>query len=124
MNTPKWVGRSRTGKLKSEARKAASFRGHTMQPFEQLAEGNEVSHCFVCDAEVQVLTNPAPNQIAIGGRAVAVDCENTLENALAILSSWAIRGHRQGNPYCKLEVEQALRVLAKIRGRADWMDAA
>ena len=33
------------------------------------------------------------------------------------------RGAREGNPYCKAEVRQALKVLASIQGKKDYLDA-
>ena len=33
------------------------------------------------------------------------------------------RGAREGNPYCKAEVRQALKVLAAIQGKKDYLDA-
>ena len=33
------------------------------------------SHCLNCSAEVQVIPKPMPNEIAIGGTAVAINCE-------------------------------------------------
>ena len=46
--------------------------------------------------------------------------------ALQNLLEWAKgnRGAREGNPYCKPEVRQALKVLASIQGKKDYLDAA
>ena len=33
------------------------------------------------------------------------------------------RGAREGNPYCNAEVRQALKVLAAIQGKKDYLDA-
>ena len=33
-----------------------------------------VTHCLNCDAEVEVIPNPKANEIAIGGKAVAINC--------------------------------------------------
>lgn len=37
---------------------------------------------------------------------------------------WATRGNKAGNPYCKAEIEQALRTLAQERGLSPdcWLD--
>lgn len=45
--------------------------------------------------------------------------------ALQNLLEWAKgnRGAREGNPYCKPEVRQALKVLASIQGKKDYLDA-
>ena len=61
-------------RLKIEARKAAVFQGHRLARFNHYTPGNAVSTCQDCPAEVQVLSQPAPNQIDIGGEAVALGC--------------------------------------------------
>jgi hypothetical protein len=61
-------------RLQAQARMSAENRGHTLAPFSLLAPGNAVSKCTVCNREVQVLTKPAPNQIDVGGEAVALRC--------------------------------------------------
>ena len=45
--------------------------------------------------------------------------------ALQNLLEWAKgnREAREGNPYCKPEVRQALKVLASIQGKKDYLDA-
>jgi len=45
--------------------------------------------------------------------------------ALQNLLEWAKgnRGAREGNPYCKPEVRQALKVLASIQDKKDYIDA-
>jgi hypothetical protein len=37
---------------------------------------------------------------------------------------WATRGNKVGNPYCKPEIENALRLLAQERGLSpdSWLD--
>lgn len=61
--------------LKQEARNTATWRGHTMSHYVTLQRGRQaVSHCLKCGAQVVVNTHPAPNDIDIGGRAVAVGC--------------------------------------------------
>jgi hypothetical protein len=51
-------------------------RGHRMTPFARLYEQKHISEsvCEKCEAYAQVNTKPAPNQIAIGGTAVALKC--------------------------------------------------
>ena len=46
-------------------------------------------------------------------------------DALQNLLEWAKgnRGVKEGNPYCKPEVRQALKVLASIQGKKDYLDA-
>lgn len=62
--------------LKNEAMESCEFRGHTMGAWHDYDETNSVSKCEKCGKEVQVLTNPAPNEIDIGGEAVALGCED------------------------------------------------
>ena len=57
--------------LQQQAMTSAIWRGHAMGSWEP---GN-ISTCKRCGAWVQVLVNPAPSQIDIGGPAVAVQCE-------------------------------------------------
>jgi hypothetical protein len=63
--------------LKWRATRAASQRGHVrMGPWESSAnrQGHGLSTCAICGAWVQVLLNPLPNEIDLGGPAVAQDC--------------------------------------------------
>ncbi len=46
-----------------------------------------------------------------------------LLDALTTLTRWAVGGNRDGNPYCKAEIKQALTVLAREQGIADKYDA-
>jgi len=61
-------------RLKKETLEACGFRGHEMERFTKLEKGNFISSCFVCKKEVQVLLKPLPNEIEIGGEAVASHC--------------------------------------------------
>lgn len=61
--------------LKGQALAACKRRGHTMQPWITYDETNAVTSCFGCGMEVQVLTNPAPNEVDIGGEALALNCQ-------------------------------------------------
>ena len=61
--------------LTAAATVASMDRGHDMvwqHPPVSATINN--AECKVCGAWVQVNTNPAPNQIDIGGPSVAVDC--------------------------------------------------
>ena len=61
--------------LKEEARSAAEWRGHILYDFVTFKDGNRArSACWLCGAEVDVITDPAPNEIDIGGTAVALNC--------------------------------------------------
>lgn len=63
-------------KLKKEAMSAAKFRGHKMGPWEQEGPNQASSTCSVCGKGVTVNAAPAPNEIDIGGEAVAVGCKD------------------------------------------------
>ena len=74
------------------------------------------------------------NQVAvIGGKslqtmnanATLIAAAPAMYEALQNLLEWAKgnRGAREGNPYCKPEVRQALKVLASIQGKKDYLDA-
>lgn len=59
--------------LRSEAARATNRRNHHMRW--QMFEAQAIGTCAKCGAGVNVLLIPAPNQIAIGGEAVAVNCK-------------------------------------------------
>lgn len=69
-------------RLKADARRSTDMRGHTLTRFSTFMTIDSpvyacraaTAHCSVCGAYVQVITNPRPNQIDIGGSAVAVNC--------------------------------------------------
>lgn len=60
--------------LQIKAWKACERRGHNMTAFISYDDTNAVSSCYDCHMEVQCLTDPMPNQIDIGGEAVALNC--------------------------------------------------
>ena len=64
-------------RLQEQASKAANWRGHTPAwgPVDS-GQSRELrtGACIRCPAWVQINTCPAPNQIDIGGPAVALDC--------------------------------------------------
>ena len=61
-------------RLKRKALESTAFRGHQMAKWLRWTPFNYVACCVNCPAEVQVLSDPAPNQIDIGGEAVALNC--------------------------------------------------
>lgn len=67
----------RVERLKSEARQAASQRGHVLKPFLRGEYNTEVfvSVCRHCEMGAVVDPDPAPNGIDISGRAVAMNCK-------------------------------------------------
>ena len=62
--------------LKKEAREAYDFRGHKKADWENQDYHTAILECPVCGKYVQVNSKPMPNQINIGGDAVALDCND------------------------------------------------
>ncbi len=64
-------------RLKKEALEGCTWRGHKMGRFEKSDywPGVATSTCKICGRSVTVNTRPQPNEIDIGGDAVAVNCE-------------------------------------------------
>lgn len=61
--------------LMTSARKSAKFRGHNMKPFRRHPHREAWScSCRDCGMEMTVKAKPAPNEIDIGGEAVALNC--------------------------------------------------
>lgn len=65
--------------LKKNARKSAEWRGHKLGRFSIQHYGRAYARCENCNASVCVNTRPMPNQIDIGGDAVAVNCPNVMD---------------------------------------------
>ncbi len=65
------------GLLQQTAMKVCEERGHDMTPFTSYSETNAVASCWTCHMEVRVITNPKPNEIEIGGEAVAIECDRS-----------------------------------------------
>lgn len=64
-------------RLKREAHDAATWRGHTMTRFQSLSRVYWHAHCSQCGKYVQVTLHPRPNEIDIGGEAVALNCKGS-----------------------------------------------
>jgi len=45
-----------------------------MTPFTSFSDSRALASCWSCHMEVLVNSNPMPNEIDIGGEAVALDC--------------------------------------------------
>lgn len=65
--------------LTIEAAESATARGHDLTPFSRVTAwgyrpGATRSTCRACGREVTVNPHPMPNQVAIGGEAVALNC--------------------------------------------------
>ena len=63
-------------RLRCEALESCKFRGHTMSRFTTYNRTLQGSRCLICDRQVTINSRPAPNEIDIGGEAVALDCED------------------------------------------------
>lgn len=61
------------GYPKRIAEKAARFRGHNMGPWQAVA-GMHTATCQDCGLVADIVPHPAPNEIEIGGRALAISC--------------------------------------------------
>jgi hypothetical protein len=61
-------------KLQKEAKASAQSRNHNLAEFTQLGPHLAVAECVHCGMEVATNTHPQPNEIDIGGEAVALDC--------------------------------------------------
>ena len=62
--------------LKHEAEIACELKGHSLSKWH--GDNSQATNiCQKCQAEVQVLTNPMPNEIDVGGEAVAINCTGT-----------------------------------------------
>lgn len=64
-------------RLKREARAAATARGHTLARFNYWHGGRYYAYCSQCGEEALVRERPAPNEIEIGGEAVALNCKGS-----------------------------------------------
>lgn len=65
--------------LRREAIDSSIFRGHELTRFKWATPTRGWADCKNCAAWVTVIVNPAPNEIDIGGPAVAVNCPITDE---------------------------------------------
>ena len=61
-------------KLKISATTTAKFRGHKMSRWKLLREHIQESTCKKCKMTMRVNTAPLPNEVDIGGEAVALNC--------------------------------------------------
>ena len=77
-------------KLQHEATESATARGHKMGRWKNFGKTrnlktvkqikSSISKCVVCAKEVQVIKSPLPNEINIGGEAVALNCTGLFTN--------------------------------------------
>lgn len=66
----------RIERLRREALESCGYRGHAMGLFKTHDYWKKIryAHCLICDMQVMINSNPAPNEIDICGMAVACDC--------------------------------------------------
>lgn len=64
-------------RLRLEALEACHWRGHNMHKFtsHHLHATQRDSWCLTCAKQVTINSRPAPNEIDVGGEAVALNCE-------------------------------------------------
>lgn len=74
--------------LLTQMKQATQWRGHTMKWNAELSTYNQktgkmvdVHVCSVCGMQAVINTKPAPNEIDLGGKAVALNCTGTPEPA-------------------------------------------
>lgn len=64
-------------RLRLEALESCRWRGHDMGQFRQadfFKDTLRYAHCKVCGLQVVINSRPQPNEIDIGGRALAMGC--------------------------------------------------
>ena len=61
--------------LKHEAKLSCLYREHKMTRYIKTGPGRYYAECKTCGNWVQVCVHPLPNEIDIGGPAVALNCE-------------------------------------------------
>jgi len=64
-------------RLKRQARQAMEKRGHRPGDWVSIGLSKAYCRCLNCGAQVVVTDRPAPNEIEVGGEAVAVNCQVT-----------------------------------------------
>lgn len=65
-------------RLKKDATESATWRNHTLGRWHHYKSENRIvaiSDCVKCNRTAVINTNPMPNEIDIGGEAVAVNCD-------------------------------------------------
>ena len=73
--SPTWTSTWVDIKLQAKATEAASYRGHTLNGWVQISPTITEATCTACNRTVHTNTKPAPNEIDIGGEAVALNCD-------------------------------------------------
>lgn len=98
--------------LKREATKSAKWRGHHLGQWQDSSDKrSSIADCENCDAYVQVNTRPLPNDIDIGGSAVAVGCDKATINPKGAVNPY----HSKDESWKYIYEQNAARKDAKIR---------
>ena len=79
---------SKMSDLQHEAQQSARFRNHNLDRFHKVGDHKSVARCVRCGAEVDCNTKPLPNEIDIGGEAVAVNCPGSREALESMRERW------------------------------------
>lgn len=69
--------------LKQSATESTKFRGHSLSEWDD-HNGCSFAKCLKCGKQVTVLTRPLPNDINIGGEAVALGCLDPSSDTLLV----------------------------------------
>ncbi len=87
-----------------------------------IGDGN---NAYICTADGRQLAQMYRKHPQAQAYAPMLAAAPAMYDALQNLLEWAKgnRGVKEGNPYCKPEVRQALKVLASIQGKKDYLDA-
>jgi hypothetical protein len=65
--------------LMAEAKETAIYRGHNVKYWNVLGGDCYSLECKDCKMSVMVKENPLPNEINVGGEAVALNCVKTVK---------------------------------------------
>jgi hypothetical protein len=82
--------------LRKQANEGAEFRGHSLQWSVRHSESRtiHIGVCTRCEMQVTVNTRPQPNDIDIGGEAVALTClPHPLHDARAVRDRYIREGY-------------------------------
>lgn len=96
-------------KLQKDARDSATFRGHHLGVWVRLeSRGNGLharAKCLDCGMDVDIKTHPMPNEIDIGGPAIALGCTSKNSRKETIATKC------EGKPFCPHAVVDCIRFI-------------
>jgi hypothetical protein len=79
--------------LRQDAEQAAERRGHTLKGWHYHSQGTSAAtDCIRCQAYVYIKLKPQPNEVDIGGTAIAINCKVGF-TPNACTSCGGVRGH-------------------------------